>query len=113
MRFRIEIPEGGLIPQGYGVAWRAMDRAVIVCLPLGLNVLAAWGRRLLHWLRFPPTLAAEERALRAAYEQGWSFGHEAGIREVRPDIERAYRDGRDSVYRELKEQMTNLRAPVA
>ena len=51
MTWLIRIPEGGRIPQGYGVAWLESWGCWAVCLPLGLNVLVGWGREAVIWMK--------------------------------------------------------------
>jgi hypothetical protein len=81
MRFRVEIRYGERIPRGYGLAWRDYARDLVVCLPLGLNVLAAWGIAALRWLRFPPAFYGWDRQIGETFARGWREGHEAGIRD--------------------------------
>ena len=60
------VEEGGDIPIGYGVAWRDWSTNHIVCLPLGLNVIAATMRRCYHWIVTKHTPSVID----VAYERG-------------------------------------------
>ena len=42
MSLRKTIPEGGRIPKGYGVAWRANFGMKVICYPIILNVIIRW-----------------------------------------------------------------------
>lgn len=33
------ISEGGMIPRGYGVAWRCNNNFQVLCLPIGINII--------------------------------------------------------------------------
>jgi len=70
------VTSGDIIPRFYGVAWTRWQTGDAVCLPLGLNVLAA--------------------LLRAAY---FSIKHAHRIVQACPRdaYEQGLRDGRDSV----------------
>ena len=45
------IPEGGLIPRGYGIAWWEDIHMRAVLLPMPLNVVVGWARQGLIWLK--------------------------------------------------------------
>lgn len=49
------LEEGCVIPFGYGIAWRDYRTDCWVCLPIGVNVIAAAVRRTYHWLMIQPT----------------------------------------------------------
>ena len=36
------IEEGGLIPRGYGVAWRSNYGMKVVCYPIPINLIVRW-----------------------------------------------------------------------
>lgn len=65
------VKEGMLIPRWYGVAWREFDRDCSVVMPVPLNLIAGWTRRLWHWLRwgFAKRSVLDEVAW-VAYERG-------------------------------------------
>ena len=69
-RGRIWIREAELIPRGYGVAWKEWDRNLIVCLPLGVNLVARWLRSAWHWTKcsYQPSL------IDRMYEVGYHAG---------------------------------------
>ncbi len=41
--WRREIEEGGLIPKGYGVAWRVNYGMKVICYPIPINLLIRLG----------------------------------------------------------------------
>lgn len=84
MRLRKVIPEGGYFPRGYGVAWRLVERDEIVCLPLGLNVLARWGRAVVYWLEYADPLS---------WERDLTLARHLGIAEGRKYADRSYASG--------------------
>lgn len=46
---RVEVPEGTMIPKGYGVAWyEPMNRWRAVCYPIPINWINGWAR--LTWI---------------------------------------------------------------
>lgn len=68
------IAEGGVIPFGYGVAWRDWRTDNWLCLPLGINLVAAWVRRAYHWLKIQP--ARNPSYLDVAFEEGRRYERE-------------------------------------
>lgn len=63
------IKEGQIIPRGYGMAWHDFMTGQFVCLPLGLNVVAAIARNIYLWLRYGhlQTIACDSRDASAHY----------------------------------------------
>lgn len=51
--WRVDIERGERIPAGFGTAWLAPDRDVVVCYWLGVNVAAAWLRRVYIYVKNP------------------------------------------------------------
>lgn len=39
---KVLIPEGGIIPRGYGVAWRANEYMKVACYPIPINLIVRW-----------------------------------------------------------------------
>ena len=50
MEFKKIIPEGGLIPKGYGVAWRANNSMMVICYPIFINLLVRAYLDLYYWI---------------------------------------------------------------
>jgi hypothetical protein len=114
MRFRVEIPEGGLIPRGYGVAWCLVDRQMVLCLPLGLNVVASWLRALYRWVRFPKTAGVGVRELMRAEYNGFERGVTVGENRARWKAEHEYQrgvsDGRAALEKDIHAEIEAWRA---
>jgi hypothetical protein len=62
------IEDGGVIPLGYGIAWRDWRMDNWVCLPIGVNVIAGALRRAAHWLKTQP--ARDPSVLDVAFGSG-------------------------------------------
>lgn len=77
------IPEGGLLPRGYGIAWRELDRDGVVVMPIPLNILAGWIRNLWHWLRRGVRPSAFDRAAIEAYQRGHTDGSNDRLAEFK------------------------------
>lgn len=83
-----KITNGELIPRFYGVAWFDWYRSQAVCLPLGLNVLAALGRSLYYSIKHAGRIVMANP--RDAYAQGLSDGRaqaeglRAGVEPTQP-----------------------------
>lgn len=67
-----KITNGDLIPPYYGVAWFDWYRNQAVCLPIGLNVLAALGRTVYFSIKHAGRLVMANP--RDAYAQGLRDG---------------------------------------
>lgn len=65
------IKEGQLIPRGYGIAWHDFMSGQYSCLPIGINVVAAFARNMYLWLRYGhlQTIACDSRDAAAHYER--------------------------------------------
>jgi hypothetical protein len=59
--------KGMMLPRGYGIAWVNWEVDEDVCLPVGLNVIAALMRALYFSIRFPKMIAMSAPD---AYAQG-------------------------------------------
>jgi hypothetical protein len=87
------IPEGEIIPHGYGIAWRQWDRNATVVMPIPFNRLAALLRSAYHWLRFmDPT--RWECALYSAKQEGRTMERAMIAQQVQSACE-----ARDAAYR--------------
>lgn len=76
-----EVMRGEMIPPWYGVAWISMGRDSAMCLPIGLNLLAAAVRGVWVWARHGHVVIS--RDAREAYMEGWRAGLEEGARRSR------------------------------
>lgn len=66
------ISAGTIIPAWYGVAWKEWHSNQAVCLPLGLNLIAAAVRNLYYSIKFAGRMVSENQ--RDAYAQGLRDG---------------------------------------
>ena len=78
------LEQGEMIPKGWGVAYREVNRAVVVVMPIPFNLAYAGYIQVRRWLKVPPFLAKvgeEERlARREAYDRGFSDGAGRSLR---------------------------------
>ncbi|KKM72020.1 hypothetical protein LCGC14_1424710 [marine sediment metagenome] len=77
------IPSGALLPRWYGVAWREPDMDGVVVMPIPLNVLAGWVRRVWHWLRYGLRPSVFDRAVIKAYRRGYTEGSNHRLAEFK------------------------------
>lgn len=75
MKISKEVREGELLPAWYGVAWRRWDANTAICYPVPLNVLCAWCRGVLIWLKHGGRIVPSNS--REAYAQGLRDGKRA------------------------------------
>ncbi len=85
----MRIGEAGLLPVGYGIAWRCEDRLQSVCLPVPINWIARWLRQVWIFLRFPEWSAWEEKwtirildVKSEAYGRGFNEGYREATRRA-------------------------------
>lgn len=73
MRLLIRVPanQPGRRPAYYGLAWFDYDRKVAVLMPIPLNAIVAWLRRLYQWLQQNKTYAS-------GYDKGYGDGEIRG-----------------------------------
>ena len=69
------IGEGSMLPAWYGVAWRDLYSNQAVCLPIGLNLVAALCRNAYYTIKFAGRAVASNP--RDAYAQGLRDGRRA------------------------------------
>jgi hypothetical protein len=69
------VSNGYLLPRFYGVAWFDWQASQAVCLPLGVNVLAALGRSVYFSIKHAGRIVHQNP--RDAYAQGLRDGLEA------------------------------------
>lgn len=65
---------GVRLPRGWGHAWREPSYEGTVVMPVPLNLVAAYARRVYEWLRWGLDDSRYVRALRKAYLDGVSDG---------------------------------------
>ena len=70
MKWRYAITEGGLIPTGYGIAYRDFDWDVKWAYPMPFHFLVRWWRDLYCWLRIVGRPGYRERLEHKAFVQG-------------------------------------------
>ena len=83
MKFLVNVSEGGIIPWGYGVAWRDWARYEHVCAPVPFNVILALARRVYFWLVFA--------AVGSAYDKAVQTGIALERRVQQAELERQHR----------------------
>ncbi|MDQ2823586.1 MAG: hypothetical protein M3Y65_24955 [Pseudomonadota bacterium] len=86
------IEHGEQTPKGYGVSYVDYSRAVLVCLPLGLNFIVGWAMAAYFRLSSGPSgkfTAMLEQAQRSGFKAGLAAGEKRG-----------YADGRDQAHSE-------------
>jgi hypothetical protein len=108
------VREGEIMPRGYGLAWREVNRPVFVCLPIPLNLVARWARE--FWFAIWSTLAyrglsaRESRELDAWHRgrrSGWEAGLGAGKKEGQTEgwasgYQEGWLKGQETLIAELK-----------
>ncbi len=100
---------GGLMPDGYGVAWHLPHLAAVVCAPVPWNLPLGWAYRL-YW-RLRASSSAGKDALSRAYQAGLTFEREqtrATIRRLEYETGRAYRHGKEDARAELFGELHSL-----
>lgn len=73
-----ELPEGGIIPRGHGIAYRRPWLALAVSYPMPLHLLVAWTRTAFLGLRFMYAKVSP-----AAYQAEWEEAYAAGLERGR------------------------------
>lgn len=51
IRWRIDVDDGVMMPEGYGLAWHRLDTGRRVCMIVPLNLIAGAVRATYHWIR--------------------------------------------------------------
>lgn len=85
-----EVKEGGVIPEGYGIAYYFGDRNVALAMPIPFNLIVGLWRTALWWLMCPPW-----RFVMWLPGKARRMGFEAGFRAARE----LYRENVDEAYR--------------
>ena len=70
MKIYKDIPEGGVIPKGYGVSWIFYDKLMIRCYPIPINMLVRLSKDFYYWLMRGCWKSRYERELLQAYMKG-------------------------------------------
>ena len=78
------VAEGGVVPKGYGIAWFEMLEGLAWCLPLPLNLIAGWSRRVWHWA----IACSQPSALDYARAQGYRAGRWRTLQSAHDEAER-------------------------
>ena len=89
MKLAVEVPEGGYIPNWYGIAYRDFDRDTKVAYPLFLHLLVRWVRDFKFWLMSVARPGYRERVEHAA----WARGRRAGEALLDSMCKNAYAKG--------------------
>jgi hypothetical protein len=99
IRWQIEVKEGEIIPDGYGIAWHRYEANSTVCMPIGLHAFVGSLRHLYMTVRFwhlGPTVTERmvrdarfqgrrqsvEKHVEAAYLKGWEAGIKYAIAQI-------------------------------
>jgi len=70
MKIYKDIPEGGVIPKGYGVSWRYSYNLYFRCYPIPLNILVRASKDFCYWLMRGCWHSRYERELLQAHVNG-------------------------------------------
>lgn len=73
----MEITEGGVLPLGYGIAWRNYNRMTFTAFVIPFNHTARWCRDLWYWLAKPRGYR-EQIAYHSGYDKGFVAGETRG-----------------------------------
>ena len=79
MLFKKLVPEGGAVPQGYGVAWRYNRHMTVTCYPVPLNLIVRVYHTAMGWLKF--------KLWPSKYETDLIKAHTEGYKEMRENYE--------------------------
>lgn len=90
--FAFELVEGIAPPRGYGVAWASPVRKAHVFLPIGVNVIAAWLRRVWFTLLLGARPSYLERWLQTQARLADREGYERAIQDTQRQIEQRFGD---------------------
>ena len=69
-------------PRGYGIAYRNIFSATLVCYPVPLNLLVRWWHRLYRRLAKPTSDSLEcqeQSALSESFQRGFLQGYKVGV----------------------------------
>jgi hypothetical protein len=102
------VQNGGLRPEGYGVAWQRQNTDEFICAPMPWNVLIGALYHVRWWLVWPWKGPA---ALEAAWNKGMEYERAHGNRRLREQqrefetvLEHAKAQARQEVWDHLAEQ---------
>jgi hypothetical protein len=107
MKFVKTLQEADVLPRGFGVAWRTPQGTV--ALPLGVNVVAAWCRRVWIGLRMGITPAHVDKLILATQRNAHEAGRDDAIQEIQRQVELRFGDR----LRELRGQHSEPESPEA
>ena len=74
MKLYKDIEEGGLIPKGYGVAWRSYYAMRVRCYPIPINLVVRFSKHFYYWLAHGCWSSRWERELLNARMEGFTAG---------------------------------------
>lgn len=91
MKFVRTVQQGAALPRGFGVAWIRSDGSG-VALPWGINVVAAWCRRVWTAGRIGLTPSHIDKLILATQRNAESAGRDAAIQEIQRQVEFRFGD---------------------
>ena len=99
IQIKQELREGEMIPKGYGIAYRNMDRYSVVIYPIPFNLIIGGLRRVWIWLMYGHKLY--EDGFHKGYNKGYSEGRDYAFNQfkkqvIRQEAERLMRKGMDT-----------------
>ena len=100
------VPEGSVLPTGYGVAWRDFQRAGCVAYPVPLNLALGALRKLWHHLRVLPEddISWQDKVAILTEERNrWRRHYESAAREAK-DLRYALRISDGALRQSAREQ---------
>lgn len=83
------LPYNQAVPDYYAIAWQDPLNAHIVVMPFGLNVVAAWARRRVLWVRYFGVKPVSDMP---AYHAGVVMGRRSAAQELRNAFSALVRD---------------------
>jgi hypothetical protein len=76
------IPEGGLIPRGWAVSHRCMNRDAAFAYPYGIHLIVRWLRDLRFWLMWVGYPGFQDETEHRLYVLGLQHNDEAAMRTI-------------------------------
>lgn len=81
------VPPGGKAPQGFGLAWMDRTSQDAVFLPLGINVVAGWLRRVWTGLLVGVAPSHVDKLILATQRNAQAAGRDEAIQEIQRQVE--------------------------
>lgn len=91
MQAKKEIPEGAMIPTGYGFAWYDFPRNMKVCYPIPLHWIARVIRTIWWRVKYPGPMKMDEligEMESKGFSRGYLLGHKDGMDEAFREVDR-------------------------